>query len=199
MQVPATTLNAYLRRLIETGMVVRRVPVTDHNPLKSRNGLYSVSDHYTSFWFRFVFPYSSEIQFGNVSWALSEYDLNFIDKHVSFVFEDLCRAMVPSMSDATGFKPSRVGSYWDGKTEIGIMAINPVLKTAFVAECKYHPSNPVDNHVLNSLREKVEGVRELEGYEVVYGLFSASGFDNLDDEEVVLVDRGWIIRTRSNR
>ncbi len=198
VQVPSTTLNAYLRRLIEMGMVVRRVPVTDCNPSKSRNGLYTISDYYTAFWFRFVFPYSSEIQSGDPSWALSEYDQHFIDKHVSFVFEDLCRAMVPSMSDAIGFKPARVGSYWDGKTEIDVMAINPVLKAVFVAECKYHPNNPVDNHVLNSLKRKVGGIRELDGYKIVYGLFSLSGFDHLDDEDVVLVDRGEVVRICSN-
>jgi AAA+ ATPase superfamily predicted ATPase len=44
LQIPATTLNPYLRRLIEIGMVRRTVPVTENDPEKGKFGLYSIDD-----------------------------------------------------------------------------------------------------------------------------------------------------------
>ena len=45
----------------------------------------------------------------------------------------------------------------------------------------------MDRHVLNELRAKVFRIRDLIGYEITYGLFSISGFDeSLENEDVLL-------------
>ncbi|MCL2149176.1 MAG: ATP-binding protein, partial [Methanomassiliicoccaceae archaeon] len=192
LQVPATTLNPYLKRLIDIRLVRRSVPVTENDPEKSKSGLYSIDDMYTAFWFRFVHPYSSELSLGHSGWAMSEYDRRFVEDHVSFVFESVCRDSVRGMGGQIGFVPIKVGSYWDKNTEIDVVALNTAEKKAFVAECKYHRNTPVSHHVLRGLRGKCATLRELEGYDVVFGLFSVSGFDDrlLREEGIVLVDRG---------
>ncbi len=44
-------LNKYLSILINLKMIERQLPVTEKYPLKSRRGLYKISDNFTSFWF----------------------------------------------------------------------------------------------------------------------------------------------------
>jgi uncharacterized protein len=195
IQVSATTLSTYLKKLIEIRMLVKTVPVTENDPESSKSGLYSVYDNYAAFWFRFVYPYSSELSMGNTKWAISEFDEHFIEDHVSFVFESICRDMVRNMGDAIGFDPVRVGSFWTKEIEIDVMAINSSKKKAFVAECKYRKNAAVSYHVLNELKKKCAGIKALNDYDITYGLFSVSGFDDriLQDKTVVLVNNGIII------
>lgn len=195
LQIPATTLNPYLRRLIEMRMVRRTVPVTENDPEKSKFGIYSIDDMYTAFWFRFVHPYSSELSLGNTKWAMSEYDRHFIEDHVSFVFESICRNSVNDLEAHIGFVPTKVGSYWNKSTELDVVALNTAEKKAFVAECKYRKNTPVSYHVLNELRGKCVSVKELEDYEIAFGLFSVSGFDSrlMKEKDVLLIDDGAVL------
>ena len=59
------------------------------------------------------------------------------------------------------------------------MAVDNQNKRIFAGECKYH-RNPVDAPVYYALKEKVLGVGEIRksylGYDVIYGIFSKSGF-----------------------
>ena len=200
LEIPATTLNPYLKRLIEIRMVRRTVPITENDPEKSKLGLYSVDDMYTSFWFRFVYPYYSELSLGNTKWAMSEFDRHFAEDHVSFVFESICRDSVRDLEDLIGFIPTKIGSYWKKDMEIDILALNTQEKKAFAAECKYHKNKPVSHHILNELEGKCASVKELEDYTVVFGLFSVSGFDSrlMNEEDVVLIDKG-VALDKNNR
>ena len=95
------------------------------------------------------------------------------------------------MSDDIGFVPRKVGRYWDKHCEIDVVALDTDSKKAFVAECKYHRTEPMGLTDLNRLVAKAESVKELNGYDIRYGLFSISGFtDSLLGKEVVLVDKG---------
>ena len=198
IEVPATTLTPYLSRLMDIHVLGRSVPVTERHPERSRSALYSVADNYTAFWFRFVRPYMSELGLGHSEWAMSMFDAHFVERHVAFVFEDICREQTRSMSKEIGFIPERVGSYWSKSVEVDVLAVNDAERKAFAAECKYHKGNPVDNHVLNELRGKVASIPELKGYDVTLGLFSVSGFDErvLGERSVVLVDRGNVMEHR---
>lgn len=195
VQVDSSTLSPYLRKLTDTGVLTRSVPVTEKDPERSKMGLYSVSDRFTAFWFRFVYPFRSELSLGNTEWAIAMFDRHFVESHVSFVFESVCRSMVRDMTDEIGFVPIRVGSYWGGNVEIDIVAVNEDEKRLFVGECKYHKNTPVCNHVLNELRGKVANVRDFDRFDVVYGLFSVSGFDDrlMSNPDVVLVDSGRVL------
>ena len=79
--------------------------------------------------------------------------------------------------------PSRIASYWlndvNNDTQIDVMAVDHQWKRLFVGECKYH-SKPVDAAVYYALEEKVKKPAELRAafpsYQVIYGIFSKSGF-----------------------
>ena len=104
---------------------------------------------------------------------------------MAFAYEDICKDIFASVckQGEIPFVPSHIGSYWlndyDGDTEIDVMAIDNQNKRIFAGECKYHVK-PVDAPVYFSLKEKVDGVAEIRkaypGYDVIFGLFSKSGF-----------------------
>jgi uncharacterized protein len=59
------------------------------------------------------------------------------------------------------------------------MSVDHQNKRVFAGECKYH-AKPVDASVYFALKEKVDNAAEIRKafpkYEVIYGIFSKSGF-----------------------
>ena len=180
-----SALTPYLSTLADLGFIEKRTPITEKNPEKSRKGLYFISDHFIRFWFRYVYPYKGELELDNMQIVLDEINKDFIEKFVAFAYEDICRDIFANLckKEAISFIPSRIGSYWrndlDGDTEIDVMAVDHQNKRIFAGECKYH-AKPVDAPVYYALKEKVANAGEIRkafpGYNIIYGVFSKSGF-----------------------
>lgn len=180
-----SALTPYLSTLIDLGFLKKEVPITEKNPEKSRKGLYFISDNFTRFWFRYVYPYKGELELDNRQIVLDELEKDFRQKFAAFVYEDVCQDIFAQLcrSGALDFVPSRIGSYWlndlDGDTQIDVMAVDQQNRRIFAGECKYH-NKPVDAPVYFALEEKVQKSADLKvafpGYQVLYGLFSKSGF-----------------------
>lgn len=179
------SLTPYLSTLSDLGFIEKRTPVTEKNPEKSRKGLYYISDNFIRFWFRYVYPYKGELELDNMQIVLDEIHKDFIENFVAFAYEDICKDIFKNLctNGEICFVPSRIGSYWQNDyerdTEIDIMAIDNQNKRVFVGECKYH-IKPVDAPVYFSLKDKVNAAKEIRkafpDYEVIFGLFSKSGF-----------------------
>lgn len=184
VQEPSSTVIPYLRRLISAGLLERRVPVTENPEDRSRNGIYRISDPFIALWFRFVYPYREQIQQSMPDRAIGELNAHFIDAHVSFVFEDICRTELRDYLYNKGCMAA-YGSYWEKNLEIDVVALDKAHKTIYAGECKYR-SAPVGPEVLSSLRTKCLKAKEFEGYKVIYCLFSVSGYT----EQVELMARG---------
>ena len=180
-----SALTPYLSTLSDLGLIEKRTPVTEKNPEKSRKGLYFISDHFMRFWFRYVYPYKGELELDNMQIVLDEISKDFKEKFTASAYEDICREIFVNLcrKGIISFVPSRIGAYWlndcDGDTEIDVMAVDHQNKRIFAGECKYH-AKPVDAPVYFRLREKVLNAAEMKkgfpGYEVLYGIFSKSGF-----------------------
>ncbi|MCI9148875.1 MAG: ATP-binding protein [Lachnospiraceae bacterium] len=180
-----SALTPYLSTLADLGFLEKRTPITEKNPEKSRKGLYFISDNFIRFWFRYVYPYKGELELDNMQIVLDEIGKDFIGKFVAFAYEDICKDIFAGLckKGAVSFVPSRIGSYWkndcDSDTEIDVMAVDHQNKRIFAGECKYH-AKPVDAPVYFALWDKVANAGEIKkafpGYEVVYGVFSKSGF-----------------------
>ncbi|MDK2886477.1 MAG: uncharacterized protein PWP54_1035 [Thermosipho sp. (in: thermotogales)] len=89
--IKQTSLSYYLNNLIELGILGREVPVVEKNPLTSKKGLYKIKDKFLDFWFKFVYPYKSYIEIGNIDFVLNIIKKSFIERHVSFVYENSCK------------------------------------------------------------------------------------------------------------
>ena len=184
MAQDTSAITPYLKTLIDLGFVIKNVPITEKNPERSRKSLYYVSDNFIRFWFRYVYPFKGELELGNQQIVLDEMGKDFKQKFVAFAYESICRNIFAELcrKGQIDFAPSRIGSYWrndnEGDTEIDVAAVDNQHKRLFLGECKYH-AKPVDVAVYSALQEKGQS-KELtaafKGYEIVYGLFSKSGF-----------------------
>lgn len=178
-------LTQYLATLTDLGFVEKRTPITEKNPERSRKGLYFIADNFIRFWFRYVYPFKGELELDNTQIVLEEIHKDFIEKFVAFAYEDICKDIFAALckNGTISFAPSRIGAYWlndfAGDTEIDVMAVDHQNKHLFAGECKYH-TKPVDVNVYFALKEKVANAMEIHktfpGYDVLYGLFSKSGF-----------------------
>lgn len=181
----SSSLTPYLSTLSDLGFIEKRTPITEKNPEKSRKGLYFIADNFLRFWFCYVYPYKGELELDNMQIVLDEIHKDFKEKFVAFAYEDICKDIFAKLcsNNAISFVPSRIGSYWlndyDGDTEIDVMSVDHQNKQVFVGECKYH-TKPVDAPVYFALKEKVDNAAEIRKsfpkYNVIYGLFSKSGF-----------------------
>lgn len=184
MEQDTSAITPYLKTLIDLGFVIKNVPITEKNPERSRKSLYYVSDNFIRFWFRYVYPFKGELELDNQQIVLDEMGKDFKQKFVAFAYESICRNIFAELcrKGQIDFAPSRIGSYWrndnEGDTEIDVAAVDHQHKRLFLGECKYH-AKPVDVAVYSALQEKGQS-KELtaafKGYEIVYGLFSKSGF-----------------------
>ena len=71
--VDSPTANKYLHTLRELRLVEREVPLTDPDPLRSRRGVYRISDRFVAFHFRHVQPHVSLIQAGRGERVFTEF------------------------------------------------------------------------------------------------------------------------------
>jgi hypothetical protein len=208
LNLAGSALTPYMTTLIELGFIEKQVPVTEKNPVKSRKGLYFISDNFIRFWFRYVYPYQGELELDNVQIVLDEMQKDFIKNFVAFSYENICQNIFAELckSGQLKFVPSKIGSYWrndfNGDTQIDIMAVDNTNKAVFCGECKYHIL-PVDADVYFDLRKKVENSVELQktfpNYQFIYGVFSKSGFTgrlldlNFNNRELFLINEDQIL------
>lgn len=176
-------LSPYLATLIELFLLEKRVPITENNPEKSRKGLYYINDNFIEFWFKFVYPYKGELELDNIEFVTEKLRSNFIDNHVSFVFEQVSRELLVDMcrNGKIDFNISRIGSYWNSNTEIDVVAIDEQNKCLLAGECKFYEKS-VGMRVYSELLKKCGSISEFKNYEVVHAIFSKSGFDKRLEE-----------------
>ncbi len=174
--VSQSNLTSYLKTLIDLDIVEREVPITEENPEKSKMGLYRIKDNFISFWFKFVYPNKSMLESSNSRYVEDKIKNNFIDNHVSFVYEDICRSDVWKLL-SQGISFNRVGRWWGAKdVEIDILAYDSVGKDIVFGECKYSKQKK-GMGVLNELRDKAKAVKwKKDSRSEFYIMYSKSGF-----------------------
>lgn len=180
LETPQTNLPKYFKTLIDLDILEREVPATEENPEKSKKSEYKIRDNFLRFWFRFVFPNRSYIESGNATLVMRKLRNNFIDAHVAYVYEDICRQEIWNLSAGGHVWPcafERVGRWWDSQNnEIDLAATDLEGKNLLLGECKFW-AGPVGVNVLTALEEKTKLVGwEAKDRKVWYTLFSINGF-----------------------
>lgn len=176
-----SALPIYLKTLIDLGYIEREVPFNEDAPERSKNGLYRVADEFLTFWFRYVQPFASDLEMGNVRPSLNALEKTFESDTVPFLFERLSRqAFMRLCADGEiGFQPLRVGSYWTrtAQWELDVCAFDRESGRAFYGECKYHKSKPFSLEEYRALACGAASAPKRSDAEPLLGLFSATGFD----------------------
>lgn len=209
LQLDTSLLTPYLSTLSELGFIEKRTPVTEKNPEKSRKNLYFIADNFIRYWFRYVYPFKGELELDNIQIVLDEMNKDFKEKFVAFAYEDICKNIFSDLckKGSIPFIPSRIGSYWLNDsaedTEIDVMAVDHQNKKIFAGECKYH-EKPIDAPIYLKLKEKIKKAAEIQkafpGYEVIYGIFSKSGFTDRmldiakENDDILLINEDHLVQ-----
>ncbi|RLF63799.1 MAG: ATP-binding protein, partial [Thermoplasmata archaeon] len=178
-------ITPYLRNLIETGLVVREVPITEKP--NSKLGRYYVADNFLAFWFRFVYPNLSLMEEGI-------FDVNEIrgayNHYLGPIFEKIARQFLIELNRAEKlpFKFTKVGKWWRKGEEIDLVALNERERKALFVEAKWKElSKREARGILKDLERKAELVG-LEGWEKSYGLVARR-----IKEKEELRGEGWLV------
>lgn len=195
LELKQTGLTKYLKTLINLDILEREVPITEDNPEKSKRGLYKIKDNFILFWFKFIYPNISYIESGNEELAMKKIRQNLVDNHISYVYEDICREEMWELN-AKGkwnFHFDKVGRWWNGNTEIDLVAIDSTGIDIIFGECKYW-KNKVGIDVFEELEKKAKSVEwNATRRKCHFVIFSISGFtDDLiklseEREELLLI------------
>lgn len=178
--IKQTSLSYYLNNLIELGILGREVPVVEKNPQTSKKGLYKIKDKFLDFWFKFVYPYKSYIEIGNIDFVLNIIKKSFIERHVSFVYEDISREKLIelNLNGKLPIRLSKIGRWWDKNSEIDIVGINEENTPVLFGECKY-TKTPVDLDIYYVLVEKAKKLlkdKNLNLDDLYFVFFSYNGY-----------------------
>ncbi len=162
-------ITPYLRNLIETGFVIREIPVTE-SP-RSRKGRYYIADNFTAFWFRYVYPNLSAIEEGVLDANEIKQDYpNYLER----VFEKVARQFLVELNKQgkLPFRFTRIGKWWHKDKEIDLVALNNREKKALFIEVKWSKLNEKDvNRIIRKLEKTAESTG-LDDYEKHYGIIA---------------------------
>lgn len=176
--IKQTSLPKYLKTLIDLDVLEREVPVTENNPEKSKMSLYQINDNFLRFWFRFVYPERGRIELGQSDYVLEKMKSNFIDNHVAYIYENVCRSELWRLAIEGRLQFNKLGRWWNSKEEIDVVALDSTGEDIVFAECKYR-IQPTDADVFFELLRKKELVPwNKEKRQENFVLFSISGFTN---------------------
>jgi len=162
-------ITPYLRNLMETGFIVREVPVTE-GP-RSKRGRYYVADNFTAFWFRYIYPNLSAIEEGifDASEVREDYP-----NYLGWVFEKVGRQLLIELSKRgeLPFKPTRIGKWWYKDLEVDIVALNPRERKVLLVEVKWSKLSGKDISRIKAKLERISASMGLEDYEAHYGVIA---------------------------
>jgi hypothetical protein len=147
--------NKYLSVLSDLKIVERELPVTEEIPLKSKKGLYRITDEFFQFWFRFIFPRRGELEMGRIDDVLSHIKAG-LPQFFAAVYERVAIELLWRNIDRI-FPFKAIGRWWDKNEEIDLIGINPDLDSILFGETKWS-EKPVGVDVYEMLKTKSKNV-----------------------------------------
>ena len=196
LSVNPTNLSKYLQTLINLDILEREVPITEANIEKSKKGQYKIKDNFIAFWFQFIYPNKALLEMDKNDIVLKKIKSNFIDNHVSFIYEDICRQKMWSLvaEGRLKFQYNKIGRWWNNTAEIDIVGVNEEENSIICGECKYYTdSKKMEAKIFYNLKEKAKMVDwKNDNRKEMFILFSASGYSEelkrieKEDEKLIL-------------
>jgi AAA+ ATPase superfamily predicted ATPase len=178
LAVQTNRITRYLNVLTDLDLVERRVPVTIALPTRTRRGLWTITDHFFRFWFRYVFPNQGDLEMGRTDEVLRQMRQTFESLFVATAFEAVCADLVRSHSLLLPFHPLKVGGWWDKDAEIDLVALNDETDDVLFGECKW-AEQPVGMDVLQHLYATSRRVRwRNDSRREWFAIFSRVGFQD---------------------
>jgi len=131
-------INKYLETLKRMNIIERRHPITEKAPEKSTKSLYYLKDNFLRFWFRYVYQNRSIIEQGNGYELYHNTVKPDINRYMGSIYEEMCHQEIQQRGmQLLGWKPVKLGRYWDGRNEFDLIAENIQNKNVAFIECKW--------------------------------------------------------------
>lgn len=178
-QIDKNKLSAYLRNLMDLGIICREFSVADgvKEQANVQRGLYRVADNFFRFWYAFVFSNYSELEAGD-SAGVWKYEVEpELNRYVSLVFEDVCRQYLrrENRKGNLPFRYAKIGRWWNKTDELDVLAFDRREENFLVGECKYKNS-PFGYSDLMRMQGKFTPQKK--DSRIYYWMFSKSGFSD---------------------
>jgi AAA+ ATPase superfamily predicted ATPase len=172
-----SSLSFYLRTLLDLDWIRREVPFGDTT---EKRALYRFADPFLAFWYRFVAPLSSALQFADAGAVYGQRVEPFLADYMGWsAFESICAQWLQKYGrDRLGLTLRALSRYWsrDGRTEIDLAGETEGGAFLF-GECKWNEGRPIGTSVYADLRAKVAALPEAKWRDgAVYALFALGGF-----------------------
>lgn len=184
---PATQLNRPINLLIDLGYVRRETPFNT-SPKSTKKSLYKISDPFMSFYFSFVVPNKSRLEFGLKEQVWQEINGKF-NQYISEIWEDLCRNAVPGLKiEGKTFSPAQRwwGTGIDKKPmEIDVVAESTDKSTFLFGEAKWI-DNISSERITNELKAKTKNVPFIQNQKIIHVLFLKQMPDKISKEVIII-------------
>ena len=141
------------------GLIRKQAPLYSTT---SKNIRYELHDSFLIFWFRYIFKYNYMLEVGAYlqlrTLIDADYD-TFTGKRLEAYFKD---ALIEQQ------RFTRIGGWWsrDGKTEIDLIGINELEKTAIFYEIKRNPNAYDEQEIKEKVEAFLQATRQLKGYQI---------------------------------
>ncbi|MCK4968616.1 MAG: ATP-binding protein, partial [Candidatus Aenigmarchaeota archaeon] len=157
----STSMDRYLKSLIQLGILIKEIPVTEK---KSKKTIYKIDDNFFDFYFMFFEPNRSDLEIGdqkNIDKLLSKKYNSYIGKK----FEKLVRTEF--INKITPFQFTKKGMWWGYKRENGIrkeheidiVTLNDETKDILFIECKWKTLTKTQaEKIISDLKQKSTNV-----------------------------------------
>lgn len=160
MQVVGTergNLSFYLRTLTELGWVKKEMPFDETS---ERRTLYRTADPFLAFWYHFIAPLASALQFSDPEYLYRQKIEPYLPDYMGHVFEEVCLQWLRRHArNRLNCNILRAGRYWsrDGQLEIDLIA-ELEDKDFLFGECKWSERGKVGLDVYARLQAKVQAL-----------------------------------------
>ena len=136
---PATQLSRLLGFLTDLGYIRREIPFGE-SVRSSKKSLYKIDDPFLNFYFTFLVPNKSRLEFGLIDQVWNDIAGQY-DQYLSGLWEELCRRAIPFMAfEGQRFNPAARwwGNGLDGNPmEVDLVAESNDKSTLLLGEIKW--------------------------------------------------------------
>jgi AAA+ ATPase superfamily predicted ATPase len=176
LQMKQGLLPKHIKTLIDLDILEYVVPITETNPEKSKLAYYRIKDNFLLFWFRFVYPEKTRLEWGEMTPVLQLIKKYFAPHHMVSVYKSVCQSEMWLLARQGHLSFTKLGPWWDKNEEIDLVALDSVGDEIVFAECRYQ-TKPMDVDVFDRLLYKKSLVDwKNDSRHERFVLFSISGF-----------------------
>lgn len=174
----ARDITAYLKALIDLGVLEKQQPIEEKNQKKT---IYRLADQLYRFWYRFMPSCLSLISLGMSDNAWKDVIQPGLDAHMGVTYENICLQYIQREVREGHIKPTYLtyGRWWgnnpDRKREEEVDVVAVTSSHILVGECKWR-NESMGTETLEVLKARGELIRK--GREIQYVLFSKYVFSD---------------------